>query len=250
MAGHSHSANIAIRKGAQDKKRGKLFGKLSRAIIVAARSGGGDPTSNLALRYALDKARKSSMPKDNIDRAVKKGTGAASDELFEDMVYEGYAPGGVALLIECVTDNKNRSSADVRTAFNKGGGSMGSAGSVMHQFHRKGEVKFPAGAGSEDAVLEAALESGADDVVSDADEHTVYTAPDQLYAVATGMKDRGFTAGSCKLVYVPGTTITLTDLTTARAVLKQYHLLDDLDDTQDIHANFEIADDIVDQLEA
>ena len=137
MAGHSHSANIAIRKGAQDKKRGKLFGKLSRAIIVAARNGGGDPTSNLALRYALDKARKNSMPKENIERAVKKGTGESGDEQYEEMVYEGYAPGGVAVLCDILTENRNRTAGEVREVFKVHGGNLGSTGCVGYLFTRK-----------------------------------------------------------------------------------------------------------------
>ncbi len=250
MAGHNKWSKVKHIKAVVDAKKGKVFSKIARELTIAAKNGGRDPDLNPRLRSAIGAAKASNMPGDNVDRAIKKGLGELEGAIMEEITYEGYAPGGVAMLVECVTDNKNRSSADVRTAFNKGGGGMGSAGSVMHQFQRKGEIKFPAAAGSEDAVLEAALESGADDVTSDEDEHTVYTAPDQLYAVAGGMKERGFSAASCKLVYVPGTIITLTDLNTARAVLKQYHLLDDLDDTQDIHANFETADDIVDQLEA
>jgi YebC/PmpR family DNA-binding regulatory protein len=170
--------------------------------------------------------------------------------VMEEVTYEGYAPGGVAMMIECVTDNKNRTASDVRIVFNKGGGSMGSVGAVAHMFQRRGEIKFPASAASEDGMMEAALESGADDVFTDEEEHTLYTAPDKLYAVAKALKDRGLAAASIKLVYVPGTIITLTDVNTAKAVLKLYDHLDDLDDTQNVFANFEIADDIVDQLDS
>ncbi len=250
MAGHNKWSKVKHIKAAVDAKKGKVFSRISRELTIAAKNGGRDPDLNPRLRSAISAAKAANMPNDNVDRAIKKGLGELEGAAMEEITYEGYAPGGVALLIECVTDNKNRSSADVRTAFNKGGGSIGTPGSVMHQFHRKGEIKFPAAAGSEDVILEAALESGADDVVSDPDEHTIYTAPDQLYAVAGAMKQRGLAAAACKLVYVPGTTITLTDLNTARAVLKLYDLLDDLDDTHDVHANFEIADDIADQLHA
>ena len=248
MAGHNKWSKVKHIKAAVDAKKGKVFSRISRELTIAAKNGGRDPDLNPRLRTAVSAAKAANMPNDNVDRAIKKGLGELEGAAMEEITYEGYGPGGVALLIECVTDNKNRSSADVRTAFNKGGGSLGTPGSVMHQFHRKGEIKFPASAGSEDAILEAALESGADDVVSDPDEHTVYTAPDQLYAVAGAMKQRGFTAATSKLVYVPGTTITLTDVNSARAVLKLYDLLDDLDDTHDVHANFEIADDVADQL--
>ncbi len=250
MAGHNKWSKVKHIKAAVDAKKGKVFSRISRELTIAAKNGGRDPDLNPRLRTAISAAKAANMPNDNVDRAIKKGLGELDGAAMEEITYEGYAPGGVALLIECVTDNKNRSSADVRTAFNKGGGSIGTPGSVMHQFHRKGEIKFPAAAGSEDAILEAALESGADDVVSDPDEHTVYTAPDQLYAVAGAMKQRGLAAATCKLVYVPGTTVTLTDVNAARAVLKLYDLLDDLDDTHDVHANFEIADDIADQLHA
>ena len=250
MAGHNKWSKVKHIKAVVDAKKGKVFSRISRELTIAAKNGGRDPDLNPRLRSAIGAAKASNMPHDNVDRAIRKGLGELEGAAMEEITYEGYAPGGVALLIECVTDNKNRSSADVRTDFNKGGGSMGSAGSVAHQFHRKGEIKFPAAAAGDDAIMEAALDSGADDVVSDADEHTVYTAPDQLYAVANNMKERGLTAASCKLVYVPGTIITLTDINTARAVLKLYDLLDDLDDTHDVHANFEIADDIADQLAA
>lgn len=250
MAGHNKWSKVKHIKAAVDAKKGKVFSKIARELTIAAKNGGRDPDLNPRLRSAIAAAKAANMPGDNVDRAIKKGLGELEGATMEEITYEGYAPGGAAMLIECVTDNKNRSSSDVRTAFNKGGGSMGSAGSVAHQFQRKGEIKLPASAGSEDAVLEAALEAGADDVFSDEDEHTIYTAPDQLYAVAGALKERGFTAASIKLAYVPSTIVTLTDVNTARAVLRLYDHLDDLDDTQNVHANFEIADDILNQLEA
>jgi YebC/PmpR family DNA-binding regulatory protein len=250
MAGHNKWSKVKHIKAAVDAKKGKVFSKIARELTIAAKNGGRDPDMNPRLRTAIGAAKAANMPGDNVDRAIKKGLGELEGASMEEITYEGYAPGGVAMLIECVTDNKNRSSSDVRTAFNKGGGSMGSAGSVAHLFQRKGEIKLPAAAAGEDAIMEAALEAGADDVVSDADEHTIYTAPDQLYAVAGVLRERGLQAASIKLVYVAGTVITLTDVDTARAVLRLYDHLDDLDDTQNVHANFEIADDVMEQLEA
>jgi YebC/PmpR family DNA-binding regulatory protein len=250
MAGHNKWSKVKHIKAVVDAKKGKVFSKIARELTIAAKSGGGDPDMNPRLRTAVNAAKAANMPSDNVDRAIKKGLGDLDGMVMEEVTYEGYAPGGVAMLVECVTDNKNRAANDVRIVFNKGGGSMGSAGAVMHMFQRRGEIKFPASAASEDAMMEAALESGADDVASDADEHTLYTAPDQLYAVANALKQRGLAGVSIKLVYVPGTIITLTDVNTAKAVLKLYDHLDDLDDTQNVFANFEIADEIVDQLDS
>ena len=250
MAGHNKWSKVKHIKAAVDAKKGKVFSKIARELTIAAKSGGRDPDLNPRLRTAISAAKACNMPHDNVDRAIKKGLGELEGAVLEEITYEGYAPGGVAMMVECVTDNKNRSINDVRIAFNKGGGTLGSAGSVAHQFSLKGEIKLPAAAAHEDAVMEAALESGADDVQSDADEHTIYTAPDQLYAVAGGLKERGLAAASIKLVHVPANLVTLTDLSTARAVLKLYDMLDDLDDAQNVHTNFEIADDLVDQLQA
>lgn len=250
MAGHNKWSKVKHIKAVVDAKKGKVFSKIARELTIAAKNGGRDPDLNPRLRSAISAAKAANMPSDNVDRAIKKGLGELEGAILEEVTYEGYAPGGVAMLIDCVTDNKNRASSDVRIAFNKGGGSMGSAGAVAHMFQRKGEIKLPASAGTEDAILEAALESGADDVLSDEEEHTIYTAPDQLYAVAGGLKERRLTAASIRLVYVPSTVITLTDADTARQVLKLYDHLDDLDDTQNVWANFEIADEIVEQLEA
>jgi YebC/PmpR family DNA-binding regulatory protein len=248
MAGHNKWSKVKHIKAVVDAKKGKVFSKIARELTIAAKNGGREPDMNPRLRSAISAAKAANMPGDNVDRAIKKGLGELEGASMEEITYEGYAPGGVAMLIECVTDNKNRSSSDVRTAFNKGGGTMGSAGSVAHLFHRKGEIKLPAAAASEDAVLEAALDAGADDVVSDEEEHTIYAAPDRLYAVSGGLKERGLNAASIKLVYVPGTVITLTDVNVARQVLRLYDHLDDLDDTQNVSANFEITDEVLEQL--
>jgi YebC/PmpR family DNA-binding regulatory protein len=249
MAGHNKWSKVKHIKAAADAKKGKVFSKIARELTMAAKHGGRDPDMNPRLRSAIGAAKAANMPGDNVDRAIRKGLGELEGAAMEEITYEGYAPGGVAMLIECVTDNKNRSSSDVRSAFNKGGGTMGSAGSVAHLFQRKGEIKVPASAAGEDAVMEAALDAGADDVVSDTEDYTLLTAPEKLYAVAGCLKDRGFPASSIRLVYVPGSTITLTNIDTARAVLRLYETLDDLDDTQNVHANFEIADEIADQIE-
>ena len=249
MAGHNKWSKVKHIKAAADAKKGKVFSKIARELTIAAKNGGRDPDLNPRLRSAISAAKAANMPGDNVERAIRKGLGELEGAMLEEITYEGYGPGGVAMLVECVTDNKNRSSSDVRSAFNKGGGTMGSAGSVAHQFQRKGEIKLPAVAAGEDAVMEAALEAGADDIVSDTDEHTIYTAPDQLYAVAGAIRERGLSAASVKLVYVPANTITLTDANAARQVLRLYSNLDDLDDTQAVSANFEIADDILEQLE-
>ena len=250
MAGHNKWSKVKHIKAVVDAKKGKVFSKIARELTMAAKTGGRDPDMNPRLRTAIGAAKASNMPSDNVDRAIKKGLGELDGAVMEEITYEGYGPGGVAIMVECVTDNKNRSINDVRIAFNKGGGTLGSAGSVAHQFALKGEIKIPASAAGEDTVMEAALEAGADDVFSDADEHTIYTAPDKLYAVAGGIKERRLAAASIKLAHVPLNIITLTDVQTARAMLKLYDMLDDLDDTQNLHTNFEIADDIVDQLEA
>ena len=246
MAGHSHSANIAIRKGAQDKKRGKLFGKLSRAIIVAARAGGGDPTSNLALRYALDKARKSSMPKDNIDRAVKKGTGGASDELFEEMVYEGYAPGGVAVLCDILTENRNRTAGEVREVFKINGGNLGSSGCVSYLFVRKGIFLVPAQHIAEDRLFELALEAGADDVQLIGELFEVTCDATQFQKVNEAFDAAKIPTDVAEIQKVPSTTVDV-DVEMAKRVLEFIEALEDLDDVQTVTTNMNLPDELVNQ---
>ena len=250
MAGHNKWSKVKRLKAVVDAKKGRVFSKYAREITIAVKHGGRDPDANPRLRTALIGARGMNMPNDNIDRAIKKGLGELGGVVLEEITYEGYAPGGVAMMVECVTDNKNRASADVRITFNKGHGSMGSAGSVAHLFQRIGAVKVPADKLSAEEVTELAIEAGADDVLPDEEEHTLVTAPDQLYAVAKFLKEKGVTTSAIRLDYQAATTITLTDLETARQVLKLHDALDDLDDTQNIYANFEIADEIADQLEA
>ena len=250
MAGHNKWSKVKRLKAVVDAKKGKVFSKFAREIVMAVKHGGKDPQSNPRLRTALLGARGSNMPNDNIDRAIKKGSGELEGATLDEITYEAYAPGGVAMLIECVTDNKNRASADVRITCNKNGGTMGSAGSVAHLFQRIGSIKVPAAALSADDMTDLAIEAGADDVTSDEDEHTLVTSVGQLYAVAGFLKDRRVATTTIKLDYLPATTITLTDAETARAVLHLYDLLDDLDDTQNVFANFEISDELMDQLDS
>ncbi|MES2469814.1 MAG: YebC/PmpR family DNA-binding transcriptional regulator [Verrucomicrobiota bacterium] len=250
MAGHNKWSKVKRGKAIVDAKKGKVFSKFAREITLAVKHGGKDPDSNPRLRTALLGARAANMPNDNIDRALKKGSGEIEGATLDEITYEAYAPGGIAMLIECVTDNKNRASADVRITCNKNGGTMGSAGSVAHLFQRIGSIKIPASALSPEEITDLAIEAGADDVQSDEEEHTVITSVSQLYAVAGFLKERGLTASFIKLDYQPATTITLTDAETARQVLNLYDLLDDLDDTQNVYANFEISDELMDQLDS
>jgi YebC/PmpR family DNA-binding regulatory protein len=248
MAGHSKWSKVKHIKGVVDVKRGKIFSKLSREIIVAAKSGGGEPKLNARLRTAIDAARAQNMPNDTIDRAIKKGTGELGGEAPAEITYEGYAPGGVAMLVECVTDNKNRTSADLRSAFTRNHGSLGTPGSVAHLFSRKGEIRLSLATASEEQVMEAALEAGADDVIQDGDEHVVLTAPDQLFAVGDALRSLHLTPVSQKLTQIPLTLIPVPDLATAQQVVRLYETLDDLDDVQHVHSNFDIPDTVMEAL--
>jgi YebC/PmpR family DNA-binding regulatory protein len=247
MAGHNKWSKVKHIKERVDAKKGAVFGKLSRELTVAAKSGG-DPDMNPRLRSAILAAKSVNMPTDNIERAIKKGTGELAGDVIEEAVYEGFAPGGVAVMVEVATDNKNRTLGEIRTTLNKAGGSLGSSGSVAFLFDRKGEIKVLASAISEDALMEMAIEAGADDVSSDGEEHLVLTAPDQLNAVAHFLKERGLTPASCKLVFVPQTTISLTDSQVAAQVLKVCEALDDLDDTQAVYANFDIPEAVMPKI--
>ena len=248
MAGHNKWSKVKHIKGAADAKRSKLFSKFSKEITIAARDGGGDPDLNPRLRSAVLAARKQSMPAENIERAIKKGTGELAGEAIEEVVYEGFGPGGVAFLIEVATDNKNRSPADIRSIFNKNGGNMGSAGSVAYLFDRKGEIRVPATAASEDKMLEAAMDAGADDVSGDQEEHVVLTPVETLFTAASALARDGIESTSQKLVFVPRTLVPVTDQATAAQLFKLYEALDDYDDTQNVYANFDIADELMESL--
>jgi len=246
MAGHSKWANIQHRKGAQDKKRGKLFTKLIRNIAVAAR-GGPDLDSNAALRLAVDKAKAQSLPKDKIESAIKRGSGQLDGDDYEEILYEGYGPGGVAVMVECMTDNRNRTVADVRHAFTKHGGNLGADGSVAYMFSKIGLFGFPAGT-DEDAVMEAAIEAGAEDVVTDADGSIeVLTDPADFEAVQKGLGDAGLAADVAEITMRASVSTEL-DASGAASMIKLLEVLEDLDDVQTVHSNAEIPDEILAEL--
>ncbi|MCC6642991.1 MAG: YebC/PmpR family DNA-binding transcriptional regulator [Deltaproteobacteria bacterium] len=241
MSGHSKWATIKRKKGAADAKRGKIFTKLIKEIATAARLGGGDPSGNPRLRLVMDKARAANMPKDNIERAIKKGTGEGGADQFEEVIYEAYGPGGVAILIEVLTDNRNRAVGEIRHALARHGGNLGSAGCVAFLFEKKGSLVFERGASDADALLEAALEAGADDVVDAAESVEVVTEPGSFEAVRDALAGRGFTAASLGIEMRPSTTVAL-EAKDAEAMLRLSDALEDLDDVQNVYANFDISD--------
>lgn len=249
MAGHSHWANIAQKKSVVDAKRGKLWSKLSKAIILAAKMGGGDPSANLRLRYAINDAKAVSMPKDNIERAIKKGTGELEGGNLDEILYEGYGPGGVAVLCEILTDNRNRTAPEVRKIFEIAGGKLGATGCVAWMFDRKGLVIMGKSQIDEESLMELALEAGADDVQTYDDTYEVISEPDAFGAVCEALDAKGLTTDSREITRIPKDTVDL-DVETARAVLKMMNALDDHDDVQSVSANFNIPDEAMAELEA
>jgi YebC/PmpR family DNA-binding regulatory protein len=249
MSGHSKWSTIKHKKGAADAKRGKLFSKLSRAIIVAAKEGGGDPGTNLALANAVEKARSYSMPKDNIERAIARGTGADSDAgAFETVIYEGYGPDGVAVLVEALTDNRNRTAAEVRHMFSKHGGNLGTTGAVAWQFERRGVVLVDAEGIDEDELMLAAAEGGADDIELDGSTFQVTSAPESLSTVREAIEAAGFAVQSAELSMVPKTTVEVADEAAARRVMKLIDALEDDDDVQEVYANFDIPEQVLEAV--
>ncbi len=247
MAGHSKWANIQHRKGAQDKKRGKLFTKLIREITVAARAGGGDPDANPRLRLAIDKAKGQSMPKDNIERAIKRGSGELDGVDYEVILYEGYGPGGVAVMVDCLTDNRNRTVADVRHAFSKFGGNLGADGSVAYLFNKVGVLSYPSGM-DEDAVMEASIEAGAEDVVVNVDGSIdVLTDPDDFESVRTALVETDNKFELAEITMRASVSATLGEKE-ASSMMKLLEMLEDLDDVQQVYSNAEIPDDILARL--
>ena len=244
MSGHSKWATIKHKKGAADKARGKLFAKLARQIEVAARAGGGDVDANASLRTMVLKAKAAQMTKDAIDRAIKRGVGENDGANYESITYEGYAPGGVALLVEVLTDNRNRTAADVRSAFSKFGGSMAEPGAVSWQFARRGVVLVP-GTLDEDAVMTAALEAGADDIERDGDSWKVLTDPSVVYDVKETLESAGIEVQSAESTMVSSTTIEVSDVNDAKQILRIMDMLEDNDDVQDVYANFDIDESIM-----
>ncbi|HEY8029709.1 MAG TPA: YebC/PmpR family DNA-binding transcriptional regulator [Gaiellaceae bacterium] len=249
MSGHSKWSSIKHKKGAADAKRGKLFSKLSRAIIVAAKEGGGNPTDNLALQNAIEKARSYSMPKDNIDRAIAKGSGADADAAaFETVVYEGYGPSGVAVIVEALTDNRNRTASDVRHTFAKNDGNLGGSGAVAWLFERRGVVIVEAKGVDEDELMLAAAEGGADDVAQDGSTFQITAAPEQLAAVREAVEAAGFTIDASELTMVPKTTVEVADENEAKKILRLMDQLEDNDDVQDVYANFDIPERVLEAV--
>jgi YebC/PmpR family DNA-binding regulatory protein len=249
MSGHSKWSSIKHKKGAADAKRGKLFSKLSRAIIVAAKDGGPDPAGNLALQNAVEKAKSYSMPKDNIDRAIAKGSGADADAAaFETVVYEGYGPEGVAVLVEALTDNRNRTAADVRHIFAKNGGNLGTSGAVAWQFERRGVILVDATGVDEDELMLAAAEGGAEDVDLDGSSFQITCAPEDLSAVRAAVEAAGFTVDSAELTMVPSTTVEVADEGTAKQVLRLMDALEENDDVQEVYANFDIPERVLEAV--
>ncbi len=247
MAGHSKWANIQHRKGAQDKKRGKLFTKLIREITVAARAGGGDSDANPRLRLAIDKAKGQSMPKDNIERAVKRGAGELDGDDYEEILYEGYGPGGVAVMVDCLTDNRNRTVADVRHAFAKFGGNLGADGSVAYLFNKVGLLSFPSGV-DEDEIMEASIEAGAEDVVSNDDGSIdVLTDPGDFEQVRTALEVVGNKSEFAEITMRASVSATLNEKE-ASSMLKLLEMLEDLDDVQQVYSNADIPDEILANL--
>ena len=247
MAGHSHWANIAHKKGRMDAKKGKLFGKLSRAIIVAAQTGGGDPAMNLALRYAIDKARKLSMPADNIDRAVKKGCGEAGGDNYVALLYEGYGPEGVAILAEALTENRNRTAGEVRKIFEVHNGNLGTTGCVAWMFQRKGLIAISPGQTDEEQLFDLALENGADDVKEIDGGFQLTCAPDDYDRLVEALEKAGIDTEVSEVTQIAENEVEL-DATAARKVLKLVDALDDCDDIQNVTGNFNIPEEVLQEL--
>ena len=249
MSGHSKWSSIKHKKGAADAKRGKLFSKLSRAIIVAAREGGGDPAANLALQNAIEKARSYSMPKDNIERAIARGSGADADQAdFETVVYEGYGPSGVAVIVEALTDNRNGTASDVRHLFAKNDGNLGGSGAVAWLFERRGIVLVGTDGVDEDELTLAAAEGGADDVAVDGSTYHVVSAPESLSSVRQAIEDAGIPVESAELSMVPKTTVEVADESSAKKVLRLIDQLEENDDIQDVYANFDIPEQVLEAV--
>ncbi len=247
MAGHSKFKNIMHRKGRQDAARGKMFSKLAKEIIVAAKSGQPDPAFNPRLRAAIAAAKAENMPKDKIDYAIKKGAGEIESEAYEEIRYEGYGPGGTALIVEAVTDNKNRTASNVRSAFNKYGGNLGETGSVNFMFDHVGYIEYPADAAGEDAMFEAALEAGADNCETNDDAHEITCAADDLSTVRDALAEQFGDAKAAKLIWQPQTPVTL-DEEKAASVFRLLEALEEDDDVQEIYGNYDIADEIAEKL--
>ena len=248
MAGHSQFKNIMHRKGRQDAVRSKMFSKLAREITVAAKTGLPDPAMNARLRLAIQNAKAQSMPKDNIERAIKKASGADSEN-YEEVRYEGYGPGGVAVIVEALTDNRNRTASSVRSTFSKAGGALGETGSVSFSFDRVGEITYKLSAGSADDVMEAAIEAGAEDVTSDEDGHTIICGFEDIGDVSKALEDKLGEAETVKAIWRPQNTVPV-DEEKAQSLMKLIDTLEDDDDVQNVYSNFEVSDEVMAKLSA
>lgn len=250
MAGHNKWSKVKHIKAKVDAVKGRVFSKCAHEIALAARAGGGDPTANARLRTAIDNAKAVSMPRENIDRAIKKGTGELGGAAIQEVTYEGYGPSGTAFLIEIATDNLNRSAQDIRTIFSKNQGAAATPGSVSYQFDRKGEIILPASAGNEDAILEIAIMAGADDVFSDDSEHLIHTPANQLASVAQELRAQGLPIQSEKFTSIAQTPVLIDDLNIAKQALKLFDLFDSYDDTRNVFTNFELSEAVLAQLDS
>ncbi|MDI3532454.1 MAG: hypothetical protein PWR28_799 [Synergistaceae bacterium] len=248
MSGHSKWANIKYRKATQDAKRGKLFQKLVRAIIVAAREGGGDPSMNVRLKTAIERAREANVPMDNIERAIKRGTGELEGVQYEEVFYEGYGPCGVAILVEALTDNRNKTASEMRTLFSRNGGSLGEAGCVSWMFERRGVIRITGEGLDEDELLSVALEAGADDVKNEDGEFVVYCDPATFSKVKGALEGHGFAVSGAEVGMVPKSTVSISDKDEAHKVVRLLSLLEDHDDVQNVYANFDIPDEILEEV--
>jgi YebC/PmpR family DNA-binding regulatory protein len=249
MSGHSKWATIKHKKGAADKARGKIFAKLIRQVEVAAREGGGDPETNPTLRTMFQKARDNSVPIDTIKNAIKRATGDLEGVVYESVTYEGYAPGGIAILVDALTDNRNRTGSEVRNAFTKNGGSMAEPGAVAWQFDRKGIILADRGT-DEDELMLLALDAGAEDITDDGDNWRITTPPTELHSIRSALEEGGVTVSSSELSMVPTSTIAVDDVESAKKVLRLVDILDDNDDVQDVYSNVDIPDSVLESIDA
>ena len=248
MSGHSKWSTIKRKKGANDAKRGKIFTRLIKEITVAARSGGGDPEGNPRLRSAITTAKTENMPKDNIARAIKKGTGEIAGEVYDEILYEGYGPGGVAVLVECMTDNRNRTVADVRHYFTKSNGNLGESGCVAWMFEKKGLILVDKETVSEEELMDQVLEAGAEDMVEEGDEFQIFSAPEELDDVRNALEEAGVTFLDAAVSMIPKNTVDVTEEKPVKNLLKLLDNLEDHDDVQKVHANFDIPEEIIEAL--
>ena len=249
MSGHSHWSGIKYKKAANDAKRGKVWSKVARMIIVAAKNGGGDPSANLSLRYAIDKGKAANMPKDTIEKAIKKGTGELGGVHYEEVLYEGYAPGGVAVMVEGLTDNRNRTAPEIKKIFEKRGGSLGASGCVSWMFGKKGVITVETGAIEEDALMEIALTAGADDLQNTGGVYEITCDPAAYDSLKAALEEKGIALASAELSMVPQNSVPVTDEDTARKLLNLMEDFEDHDDVQNVYANFDIPDAILEKIE-